>query len=192
MIQSYIDCNVKMLLLNFKHPSPGSENFHVIKKKIPLNNKCSDCTIDHPKREIRHGLNANNWKKLPPWDVQGSLVLAQCSVWQDINRKADYSVWASVPLLNRRYCVFVAHTAPGPWWEFFKMLLWGIICVQMHFNQVILRGELPQCFEGVKWRLWTVLGNSGFFIILLLRHCVVLEKWIIEFDRKDDTMDIYY
>ncbi len=71
MIQSYIDCNVKMLLLNFKHPSPGSEIFHVIKKKIPLNNKCSDCTIDHPKREIRHGLNANNWKSSLPEMCRG-------------------------------------------------------------------------------------------------------------------------
>jgi len=42
------------------------------------------------------------------WDVQGSLVLAQCSAWQDINREADYSVSASVPLLNHRYCLFVA------------------------------------------------------------------------------------
>jgi len=31
-----------------------------------------------------------------------------------INREADYSVSASVPLLNLRYCLFVAYAAPGP------------------------------------------------------------------------------
>lgn len=65
MINTYIECNVKMLLLNFKRPFSRIWKLSCCKKN-KKNNKCSKCTIDHPKREIRHGLNANNWKSSLP------------------------------------------------------------------------------------------------------------------------------
>ncbi len=148
------------------------------------------------KWETRHGLNANHWKSSLPEMCRG--------VWFWLNA-------LSGRILTERLII-----QSGPLCHY-----WTTDTACLLHTQLLVPDEssLKYCYEGsfvfkcisiksfcwqtaerrstaMLWgsemRLWTELGNSGFFIVLLLRHCVVIEKWIIEFVRKGDTMDIYY